>query len=350
MINGISPADDRKRNFRMSRERFTELCEDLRPYTSPDVSPNYLALSVEKKVGVTLYYLKDTGSIWMTANTFGIHQCTVSKTVLEVCTAISTHLSPKYIHLPKTEDEMRAKVAEFEAQFGMVQAFGSIDGTHIPIRRPIVISQDYFKIIKFFSISVQAVCDFKGYFMDVECRWPGSVHDAKVFSNSFVNNKLQSGELPQTFNNLLPGHNKIPNYIIGDPAYPLTPNCMKEFQSCKTDAEVIFNNMLRSARNPIECAFGRLKARWAILTRKMDLKLETIPIVVLSCFVLHNFCELHNDTIDEELVRSQVARNRSMETEYQNVPDPVYSCTTGEGEATRDVITQYIQVNLPDNY
>ncbi len=62
--------------------------------------------------------------IWMTANTFGIHQCTVSKTVLEVCTAISTHLSPKYIHLPKTEDEMRAKVAEFEAQFGMVQALG----------------------------------------------------------------------------------------------------------------------------------------------------------------------------------------------------------------------------------
>ncbi|CAB4008825.1 Hypothetical predicted protein [Paramuricea clavata] len=172
---------------------------------------------------------------------------------------------------------------------------------------------------------VQAVCDFKGYFMDVECRWPDSVHDAK--------NKLQSGELPQTFNNLLPGHNKIPNYVIGDPAYPLTPHCMKEFQSCKTDAEVTFNNMLRSARNPIECVFGRLKAWWSILTRKMDLKLETIPKVVLSCFVLHNFCELHNDTIDEKLVRSQVARNRSMETEYQNVPDPVYSCTTGEGEA-----------------
>ena len=157
---------------------------------------------------------------------------------------------------------------------------------------------------------------------------------------------MQSGELPQTFNNLLPGHNKIPNYVIGDPAYPLTPHCMKEFQSCKTDAEVIFNNMLRSARNPVECAncaFGRLKARWSILTRKMDLKLETIPKVVLSCFALHNFCELHNDTIDEELVRSQVARNRSMETEYQNVPDPVYSCTTGEGEAIRDVMTQYIQ-------
>ena len=75
----------------------------------------------------------------------------------------------------------------------------------------------------------------------------GSVHDAKVFSNSFVNKKLQLGELPQTFNNLLPGYKKIPNYVIGYPAYPLTPYYMKEFQSCKTDAEMIFNNMLRSA-------------------------------------------------------------------------------------------------------
>jgi hypothetical protein len=71
MIDGISPADDWKRNFRMSRERFTELCEERRPFITPGKSPNYLALSVKKKVGVTLYYLKDTGSIWMTANTFG---------------------------------------------------------------------------------------------------------------------------------------------------------------------------------------------------------------------------------------------------------------------------------------
>ena len=48
--------------------------------------------------------------------------------------------------------------------------------------------------------------------------------------------------------------------------------------------------MLRTAHNPIECAFGHLKVRWPILTRKMDLNLETIPTVVMACFVLHNFC------------------------------------------------------------
>ena len=78
---------------------------------------------------------------------------------------------------------------------------------------------------------------------------------------------------------------------------------MKEYQSCKYNEEMLFNNILRSARNPIECAFGRLKARWSILTRKMDLNLTSIPTVVLACFVLHNFCEINNDHIDAELVK-----------------------------------------------
>ena len=49
MISGITPADEWKRNFRMAREEFQNLCEELRPYISPGHSPNYHALSVEKK-------------------------------------------------------------------------------------------------------------------------------------------------------------------------------------------------------------------------------------------------------------------------------------------------------------
>ena len=301
-------------------------------------------------MAVTLYYLKDTGSIWMTANTFGIHQCTVSKVLLQVCTAISKHLGPKYVYLPRTLDEMRNKVSEFETKFAMIQAFGCIDGTHIPIKRPIVDSQDYFNYKQFFSLNVQAVCDFRGIFMDVDCRWPGCVHDAKVFANSAIHNDLKTGILPTTFNNLLPGCDKIPNYLIGDPAYPLTPNCMKEYKSCKTNSQVIFNNLLREARNPIERAFGRLKARWSILTRKMDLKLENIPIVVMACFVLHNYCEIHNDSIDMDAVKAQMEWNKSEDILHKNIPDPVYSGTTREGEAIRETLTQYIHINMPHNY
>ena len=114
------PAEAWKKNFRMSREEFEKLTNELRPFISPDSSsPNYMALSAEKKVAMILYFLKDTGSLAMTANTFAVAVSTVSKHVFEVCYAIAKNLGPKYMYLPRSTDEMREKAAEFEAKFGM---------------------------------------------------------------------------------------------------------------------------------------------------------------------------------------------------------------------------------------
>ena len=154
--------------------------------------------------------------------------------------------------------------------------------------------------IKFFSFTVQAVYDSSGRFMDVECKWPGSVHDAKVLANSKTKENLQTGNIPNTALTVLPGYDAISNYLIGDSAYPLTSYRIKEFTSCSKNEEVIFNNMLRSARNQVECAFGRLKARWGFLRKTIDLKIETVPKVIYSCFVLHNFCESLSDNHFDE--------------------------------------------------
>lgn len=343
ILNGVSPEESWKKNFRMSRNDFMELATELRPYISQRPgSPNYRCLTTERKVAITLYYLKDTGSLSMTANSFGVAICTASAVIRQVCTAISKHLGPKYLYLPMDVDSMRKKVAEFETKFGMTQAFGCIDGTHIPIQCPVENSQDFFCYKQFYSLNVQAVCDYKGYFMDVECMWPGSVHDAKVFANSSVNHKLRNNILPGTLQYPVPGELKVPHYLIGDPAYPLVPFCMKEYESCSNNQEVIFNSMLRCARNPIECAFGRLKARWSILTRKMDLKIESIPVVVYACFVLHNFCEKNNSYIDEEMVQSQLNLIRQNEIQHINVPHPIYSYNEGEGHVVRRTLTNLI--------
>ena len=235
--------------------------------------------------------MKDTGSLIITPNNFGVAISTASSVIYEVCLTVCQNLGPQYIRLPKTKEGMREPVSQFEAKFGMIQAFGYIDGPHIPIKCPLENSQDYFCYKKYYSLNVQAVCDYKGMFMDVECRWPGSVHDSKVFANSSINKMLRNGEMPATFQTVIPGFEKFPNYLIGDPAYPLTPFCMKEFDNCNSDEEVIFNNMPRSARNQIECSFGRLKARWAIFTRKIDFKLEILPTIIYACFILHNYCE-----------------------------------------------------------
>ncbi|XP_028412532.1 protein ALP1-like [Dendronephthya gigantea] len=347
LLGGRLADEEWQRNFRLTRAAFFELEKELRMYISPDPSsPNYRALSAEKKLAITLYYLKDSGSLRMTANTFGVHVCTVSKTIYDVCRAITYRLGPTYIKLPQNEEQMRKKVAEFEAKYGCIQAFGCIDGTHVAIKRPTENSQDYYCYKGFFSLNVQGVCDYRGQFMDVDCRWPGSVHDAKVFANSIINRKLRDGELPMTYQHLIKGGSKVGCYLIGDPAYPLTPYCMKEYQTCTSNSQVIFNNILRSARNPVECAFGRLKARWRFLTKQIDLNLDLLPTVVYACFVLHNFCEQKNCFVDQELVQQQYEVQINNQQLAKNVPHHVFSGNLDEGDVIRNIITSYIEKNL----
>ena len=120
--------------------------------------------------------------------------------------------------------------------------------------------------------------------MNVECMWLGSVHDAKVFANSFINKELCNKNIPVIYQAISHNHIMVPNYLIGDPTYPLIPYCMKEYTYCKNNEQVIFNVMLRSAQNPIECAFGRLKARWQILTKPITLKICSFHyLCLLSC-------------------------------------------------------------------
>lgn len=103
----------------------------------------------------------------------------------------------------------------------------------------------------------------------------------------------------------------------------------------------MFNELLRSARNQMERGFGRLKARWSILTRKIDFNTEMVPTVIYACFVLHNFCESRGCSLDEEAVKAQMGRNQMEEDINKNIPDPVYSCTTG-GVVVRDTLTSFI--------
>lgn len=86
----------------------------------------------------------------------------------------------------------------------------------------------------------------------------------------------------------------VPPILFGDPAYPLLSYFMTEISSCQSDEDVLFNTMLCSARNQIECAFGRLKAQWKILIRASDVDIKLVPSLIHTCFILHNFCESRN--------------------------------------------------------
>ena len=160
---------------------------------------------------------------------------------------------------------------------------------------------------------------------------------------------MQHKVIPFIYRQIIPGEAKIANYLIGDPAYPLTSFCMKEHESCKSNAQTVFNSM-REARNPIECAYGRLKARWGILNKKIDFKLESIPTIILTCFAFHNFCERNKKRVDEDLFQSQQVFQRNIQNSQENLTDKMYSGSTTERVHVRNLLTEYIGQNLPDCY
>ena len=119
---------------------------------------------------------------------------------------------------------------------------------------------------------------------------------------------------------------------------------MTEYMHCIHNEEVIFNNVLRSSRNQIECVFCRLKAKWPILTKQINLKLKKIPYIVYACFVLHNFCEMSNIQIDRELVQAHTKEIRSDDKILQSHQDNTYVCNTDEEQLVRDIITSYMYI------
>jgi len=59
-----------------------------------------------------------------------------------------------------------------------------------------------------------------------------------------------------------------------------------------------FNSKLSSIRSVIERSFQLLKGSWRKLLLLENVDIETMVKIIMSCFVLHNFCLLHDDFDD----------------------------------------------------
>ncbi|XP_064605786.1 uncharacterized protein LOC135470681 [Liolophura sinensis] len=284
----------------MRPESFNKLCGLVRPFIEKSDTHLRKCIPVEQRVAVALWTLATNVEYRTIGHLFGISRSSVCIIVKEVCNAIHQTLLFKYIYLPFGQELLQI-MQKFETTWGFPNCAGAIDGCHIPIIAPKENHTDYYNRKGIYSIILHATVDCNYLIRDVCIGWPGKVHDARVLANSEMYRLGQSGKLFANETCKIQGTD-VPVVILGDPAYPLLPWLMKPYaETARTSpAQYRFNYTLSRNRMVVENVFGRLKGRWRRLLKGMDFSVQSVPIIISACCILHNFGETEGDAFADE--------------------------------------------------
>lgn len=131
--------------------------------------------------------------------------------------------------------------------------------------------------------------------------------------------------------------------LIGDPAYPLLPWLIKGFTGTLTAEEESFNCYLSSARIAVENAFGRLKARWRCLLKRIDIDYEFVPQIIAACCTLHNIVEENKEDFKQTWFKEVVIAEELL-------PQPNCQPQQANNIAEAKVIRNHLKVYMAENY
>ncbi|XP_053378145.1 putative nuclease HARBI1 [Mercenaria mercenaria] len=236
---------------------------------------------------VTLQFFASGAHYLVIGDIHGVSKSSVSRAVRRTTAAICS-LRDRYIKFPRN-DAARAIHKEFYNIARFPKVIGVIDGTQIKIKGPKENETDFVNRKGYHSINVQMVCDARFRITNMVAKWPGSVHDSRIFRESELCRKFENGE--------------INGLLLGDSGHPCRPYLMTPYLNTQTAAQERYNIALTKTRVLIEQTFGVLKRRFPCLSYGLRTETTSAPQVTVACVVLHNFGMDRGDilerTVDE---------------------------------------------------
>ncbi|CAO2190795.1 unnamed protein product [Urochloa humidicola] len=286
------PEEDFRRAFRMGRETFDMICDALGSAVAKEDTMLRAAIPVRQRVAVCIWRLATGEPLRLVSKRFGLGISTCHKLVLEVCAAIKTVLMPRFLQWPDESAAARFKEG-FERSSGVPGVIGAMYTTHIPIIAPKISVVAYFNRRHTernqktsYSITLQGVVGPDGAFTDVCIGWPGSMPDDQVLEKSMLHQRAAAGMMRDS-------------WLVGGASYPLMDWVLVPYTHPNlTWTQHAFNEKVGELRRVAVEAFARLKARWACLQKRTEVKLQDLPVVLGACCVLHNICELRGEEVD----------------------------------------------------
>lgn len=271
-------------------------------FLGPNTETRGKALSPKQKMMVFLRFVGDPGFHDGIAEDIGIHRSTVSKTIPFVLQQI-VEKSNEWIVFPvggKIEDAKR----EWGERYQFPTAFGAIDCTHVPIKKPSLHGDDYVNRKGFCSINVQCTCNAKELFTSIDAQWPGSVHDSRILRNSTIFQLMET-----TPDNAI---------LLGDIGYGISRWMMTPYDNPGTQEELAYNRLHSKERVIIERCFGQMKKRFAILQQPIRVDIAKVPSIIVACATLHNVAKYLQDYIPWEDIAIE---NDNVDNIHEILPD-----------------------------
>ncbi|XP_049429901.1 putative nuclease HARBI1 [Epinephelus fuscoguttatus] len=271
------PDDHLHERYRFSADGIRYLCRLLGPRIQHHTARSH-ALSVEQMVCVALRFFASGGFLYSVGDAENLAKATICRVVRSVCLALKS-LSGVFISFPGHRRLSDIK-EDFYRIAGFPNVIGALDCTHIRIKSPSGAHEaDFVNRKSFHSINVQMVCNADYLISNVVAKWPGSVHDSRIFQSSAVYRRLSQGEFS--------------GVLLGDRGYACEPFCLTPYADPQ-EAQQAYNDAHARTRARIEMTFGLLKARFQCL-HHLRVSPDRACDITVACAVLHNVACLRKE-------------------------------------------------------